>query len=403
MIRRIIPILLPFALWVLIHGCATTTVHEVSNTPMNHAQREIPEEALLDVGVLVLDTGELSREKAEEEGTNAEIRKAESHFIPVHLQYTLQRSSHWGNVQVIPTERASVDVMVKGEIIRSNGEELALKVAVTDVTGREWFQKVYKAEANDFFYEDMVIGERDAFQDLYNSIANHMIDYKEGLNVEEIQQIREISRLKFAAHIANNPYEDYLKTDKKGMVTIKRLPADNDPMLERVLKIRERDLMYVDVLNEYYEKYYARMFPDYEEWRKADLTERKAIRAIKKDAVLRKVTGILLMVAAVGLGMGDVSGTGALQATMAIIGGQVFVEGINISRETRIHAAAIQELSESFGSEMEPITMEFEGKKYELTGSAEEQYEHWQELLRKIYEAETGFPPKVPSSPIPDE
>jgi hypothetical protein len=387
----------------MFHGCATHSVHEVDTTPINYAQREIPEDALLDVGIQVFNPGELSKEDMEKEGTNAEIRKAESHFIPVHLQYTLQKSSHWGNVQVVPTEKASVDVIVKGEIIESNGEELALKVAAMDITGREWFQKVYKAEANDFFYEDIVMGERDAFQDLYNAIANHMIEYKEGLSEEEIQKIREISRLKFAVEIAKNPYEDYLKTDKKGMVSINRLPADNDPMLERVLKIRERDLMYVDVLNEYYEKYYARMFPEYEEWRKADLTERKAIRAIKKDAVVRKVAGILLMAAAVGLGMGDVNGTGALQATMAIIGGQVFIEGINISRETKIHAAAIQELSESFGTEMEPITMEFEGKKYELTGSAEEQYEQWQELLRKIYEAETGFSLNTPSSPIPDE
>ena len=401
--KRIISILLPLTILLMFHGCATHSVHEVDTTPINYAQREIPEDALLDVGIQVFNPGELSKEDMEKEGTNAEIRKAESHFIPVHLQYTLQNSSHWGNVQVVPTEKASVDVIVEGEIIESNGEELALKVAVMDITGREWFQKVYKAKANDFFYEEIVMGERDAFQDLYNAIANHMIEYKEGLSDEEIQKIREISRLKFAAEIAKNPYEGYLKTNKKGIVSINRLPADNDPMLERVLKIRERDLMYVDVLNEYYEKYYARMFPEYEEWRKADLTERKAIRAIKKDAVVRKVAGILLMAAAVGLGMGDVNGTGALQATMAIIGGQVFIEGINISRETKIHAAAIQELSESFGTEMEPITMEFEGKKYELTGSAEEQYEQWQELLRKIYEAETGFSLNTPSSPIPDE
>jgi hypothetical protein len=40
---------------------------------------------------------------------------------------------------------------------------------------------------------------------------------------------------------------------------------------------------------------------------------------------------------------------------------------------------------------MEPVVMEFQGKKYELTGSAEEQYRHWRELLRKIYYEETGF------------
>jgi hypothetical protein len=37
--------------------------------------------------------------------------------------------------------------------------------------------------------------------------------------------------------------------------------------------------------------------------------------------------------------------------------------------------------------------MEFEGKQYELTGSAEEQFKRWRELLRQIYFEETGFEP----------
>jgi hypothetical protein len=40
--------------------------------------------------------------------------------------------------------------------------------------------------------------------------------------------------------------------------------------------------------------------------------------------------------------------------------------------------------------------MEFEGKQYELTGSAEEQFTHWKKILRQIYYAETGFEPAAP-------
>ena len=40
---------------------------------------------------------------------------------------------------------------------------------------------------------------------------------------------------------------------------------------------------------------------------------------------------------------------------------------------------------------MEPVVLELEGKKYELKGSAQEQYRQWRELLLKIYRAETGF------------
>ena len=83
----------------------------------------------------------------------------------------------------------------------------------------------------------------------------------------------------------------------------------------------------------------------------------------------------------------------AIQAGLIIVGGQVIISGFNVSKEAEIHEAAIQELSESFGSEMKPVAMDFEGKKYELTGSAEEQFKQWRELLRKIYYAETGFEP----------
>ncbi len=64
-----------------------------------------------------------------------------------------------------------------------------------------------------------------------------------------------------------------------------------------------------------------------------------------------------------------------------------------------MHSAAIEELSDSFGNEMQPVTMEFEGQQYELTGSAEEQFKKWKQLLRKIYFAETGFEP----NPLPEE
>ena len=78
---------------------------------------------------------------------------------------------------------------------------------------------------------------------------------------------------------------------------------------------------------------------------------------------------------------------------MILVGTHVIISGFNVSKEAEIHEAAIQELSESFSGEMKPVVMEFEGKQYELTGSAKEQFNQWRALLRKIYFAETGFNP----------
>jgi hypothetical protein len=133
------------------------------------------------------------------------------------------------------------------------------------------------------------------------------------------------------------------------------------------------------------------MWSSYENWRKLNFEEIKAIRKIESNALKQKLLGALLVAGAIALNAGEVKNTGALQVGMILIGGQVIVNGFNVTKEAEIHSAAIKELSESFGSEMKPIVMEFEGKQYELTGSAQEQFKHWRELLRQIYITETGF------------
>jgi hypothetical protein len=62
---------------LIISGCATYSSQKVSPTAIEQAQFEIPEEQLLDVGILVFESNELTPEEAKDEGTNAEIRKAE--------------------------------------------------------------------------------------------------------------------------------------------------------------------------------------------------------------------------------------------------------------------------------------------------------------------------------------
>jgi len=376
---------------IFFSGCATYNAHEVGPTPIMHAETEIPEEQLLDVGILVFDSRELDEETAKDEGTHPEIRKAESHFIPYHLKNTLHQSSHWGAVRVLPGETNSVDLMVTGEILASNGELLVLKVEVTDASGKTWLTRTYEEEASETFYSGNIPGEKDAFQNLYNLIANDIANYKQQLSAADIEKIRTISKLKFAGDFAPDAYGGYLQKTDKQQITLNRLPADDDPMMERLLRIREREYMYVDTLNQYYDVFYNEMWPNYEDWREANLSEQKALKKIKRDAMVRQLVGALLVAGAIAMGASDMNNTGAIQAGMIIVGGQVIVDGFNISREAEIHSAAIQELSESFGNEMQPVVMEFQGKKYELTGTAEEQFKSWRELLRKIYQAETGF------------
>ena len=376
----------------LLSGCATYQAN-VGPTPIMRAQKEIPEDQLMDVGIYTFTSEEISEKEAEDEGTSNEIRKAEGHFMPYHLKNTLHQSSHWGAVRVIPAETDSMDLFVKGQIKESNGEHLTLEIEVIDATGRRWFTKKYKKEATPTSYTGNRPAEKDAYQDLYNLIANDMADFRKKLTPEDINKIRTTAKLKFAEDFAPDAFDGYLAEGKKNQTEIKRLPADGDPMMARLLKIREREYMYVDTLNEQYDVFYNEMWPSYENWRQLNMTERKAMREIKRKALTRQLLGALLVAAAIAAGSSDSSAGTAVQTGMILAGTQVIISGFNISKEAEINEAAIQELSESFGGEMQPVVMEFEGKQYELTGSAEEQFNQWRALLRKIYYSETGFEP----------
>ena len=380
-----------FLCLAVISGCASFGVQNVPPTPLYSAKSEIPEQELLDVGVVTFDSVEMTEEEAKEQGTNAQVRKAEEHFIPYHLKSTLQRSSHWGMVRVMPKESVNADVVIKGKIIESNGERLVLQVEARDATGRLWFDKKLGADATETSYAQLQPGQKDPFQALYHAVANAMAEQREKLTPDQVRNIRAVSKLKFAEEFAPDAFGRYLTTDRKEITKVNRLPADDDPMLKRLMSIREREGMFVDALNGYSENFYNGMWPSYENWRKMNLTERVAMAKVKRDAYTRIAAGVALIALGVLVGSSGDFNWPVLGGTIVLIGGQVFVSGINISSQAEMHRTAIQELSESFDNEMKPLVMEFQGKTYELTGSAEEQYRRWRELLRQIYDAETGL------------
>ena len=390
-----------YGLSLLTTGCASYNAREITPTGIQIAQYEIPEEELLDVGVVVFSSPELTEEEAEEKGTHNRVRQSEGHFIPSHVRNTLQQSAQWGAVRVLPESGDAHDVIVNGEILESNGRTLVVRITVTDATGQQWFEQVYEAEATGENYRDNIPWQKDAFQDLYNTISNEMAAYREMLTPEEVLEIRRVAKLRFARDFAPDAYGSYLAEDDDGALRPKRLPADADPMMQRLMTIREREYMFIDTLNQYYDGFYASMWPAYENWRKLDLTERLAREEVERSAWVRKVGGVLLVAAAIALEVyGGGSSSNILEGLLLLSGGQVFMSGLNISKQAEMHSAAIQELSESFGADMEPIFLDIQGQTHELSGTAQEQYRQWRKLLKEIYLRETGI---VPPDALPGE
>jgi len=279
---------------MVLAGCATTSVKSTEFVPM--VQGEAPEEEalLMDVGVMVFDPGVDEVDEDELDRTNLEIRRAESRYAPWVLTDTLQRSGNWGVVRVLPSDTSTMDIYVDGTLLLSDGEGMVMSVTVTDATGREWYSKVYEEHVSQFAYDPQQRQSHDPFQPIYNRIANDLLEYRqENLSDSDIRNVRTVAELDFAADFAPEVFGDFLRTDEDGIKQVVRLPAENDPMMERIRNIRERDHLFVDTVQDYYATYARQMREPYDVWREQAYHETMALEEAERSARRRFSTPLV--------------------------------------------------------------------------------------------------------------
>ena len=395
--------LLFFAL-VLLGGCATVPGKQVDDqvAPLM-APQEFDDHELLNVSIKVFDPGELPENVDERHGLSPEIREAEARFIPIHLKYSMQRTGYWGAVRIVPDDDNGAEVLVRGKIEFSDGESLVLTVEALDSRNVLWFRKTYAETAllNEHLATEPE--KEDTFQDLFNKIANDLAEYRNRLNPGDILEIQRVAELRYGQEMAPDVYGQYLSYDENNRLHIVHLPAAGDPMMERVRSVRSRDDMLIDAINGYYEAYYLDLWEPYANWRKFRSEEVATMREIERDALRRKVIGVAAIIGAIAIGTSsdnDSAASQTLQQVMVAGGAYSIYTGFQRSQDVVINKEVIEELGVSFSSEAEPLVVEVEGETFRLTGSAEEQYAKWREILKQIYTRETGL---ITDEAIPDQ
>jgi hypothetical protein len=199
-------------------------------------------------------------------------------------------------------------------------------------------------------------------------------------------------------------YGEHLATGEDGYVKAVRLPAENDPAVDRLRQIRERDRLVVDTLNEHYANFYYGIALPYHSWRKTAREESINYRQVKRSANLQTLMGAVVLAGSLAV---DTSSGGkqtrninrSLQAIGIQQGWNSMFGGISRRSEANIHLESIKELSESFGAEAAPMVISVDGQARRLTGTAAAQYESWRSILKQIYESETGFVEQVEEAP----
>lgn len=388
--RLIKPLMLLLVLGTLA-GCSTKTIKSTTVTPLADDTQTIAESELLDIGIGIFDPGLDDIAPNREELTFADVRLAETQYVSYMLAQTLQSSGDWGVVRVVPGDLSYYDLAVTGMILQSDGERMILQVKVTDTTGRVWIDKEYDEVVSQYSYDPRVSRNQDSFQGLYNKIANDILAFRQqNMQSEDLANIRTIGRIKFASTFAPQVFDQYLSTNGRGITTITRLPAANDPLLTRIDNIRERDYLFVDALQDHYGNYYRQMAGPYNEFRKMSYEE--VMKYDKLRAASRR--NMVLGVAAILGGLvATQSSSNAVQYSAyggLFGGGYLIKDAFNKRDEAQMQVEALAELGNSLEAEIAPRTIELEERVVTLSGTVESQYAQWREILADIYANETG-------------
>jgi len=377
-------------LCLLLQGCAVSRTVEYEDVELQAAAAEVPPQALLDVGIMIFDPGiPESIEKQEKDMVFPEVRRAEARYMPYHLKGTLERSGYWGSVWVVPEASDAMDLIVSGRVEQSDGYNVKLRVGAWDASGREWLNKEYKTQVPAKAYSQYRDPAQDPYQNIYNEIANDLLEARDKLNTKELATVREIANLRYAADLVPDAFSGYLQKGKDDTWEIIRLPAEDDPMMARLDAVREREYTLVDSLNEYYAGMYYDLSVPYEDWRKVSREESLRYQEVKRSARLRQLLGAAAILGAIAY-EGSGGSNSAITMTGVIAGVEGLKSGFGLSTEADLHKDSIRELGQSFDAEAQPLVVEVEGQTRRLTGSAEQKYQEWRRILREIYAAETG-------------
>ena len=389
--------LLILTLCLLGTGCSVNEVIVAEETELVVASSPVEEARLLDIGIVELLPGIDEDNESRKSGVFEEIRFAETKYLAYHLKTTLQGTGHWGAVRVIPSRQAFTDVVISGDIEKSDGEFVTLSITVDDAAGRHWFSKTYEAQTGITSYSDRRDRRLDPYQKIFNDIANDLQVFVSQMPPKVLEQTRQISELQFFADMSPLAYGQHLDTGEDGIVNIVRLPAENDPTVARLRQIRERDRLVVDTLNEHYANFYYGIAMPYRNWRKVSRQESVAYRQVKRSARMQTLVGVVVLAGSLAVDANNSSSSRqrrvnrSLQYMGISEGLNRIIGGIARSNDADSHIAAIAELSESFGAQAAPMVVSVEGQERRLTGTAEAQYEGWRRMLKEIYQAETGF------------
>jgi hypothetical protein len=337
---------------------------------------QVPHEnALLEVGVKVFGTAQKEAEEYEiGDWVFDEIIQKETQFLPHLLKNTLVDSGQWGAIRVVPENDPSLDLIVEGQIIQSDGETLELQIRAIDSTGREWLNRTYADQSIQEEYPESTrftldntfdaINFVDPFQDIYNRIANDLQAVRTSLGEQTLADLNLVTDLLYASDLSPDTFSGSVKENEDGLLIVDTLPALNDPMMARVAEMKYRHHLFIDTVDEYYQTLYEDIQPAYVLWRRYSIDQITEIETSQQEA-----------------GRGNYGGSSGFLALS---------QRYDRFKWSKIFEREFNDLAAGFNNELAPAFLELNSQVFGLTGTMEQQYREWRGILRRLFELENG-------------
>ncbi len=321
----------------------------------------------LNISITVFDPGvPIDRSLHRDLQVFPRIRRIESLFLPFVLRETLTATGTFGAVRVVPEPDTGAELLITGTVQRSDGQSLELQLQAVDASGREWINAVYAGKAPES-YESTSAGVA-SYQGLYDRVAGDLLAAQEALDADELGKIIAISAMRHARQLAPSAFSEYLENGPSGKFSLKRLPARDDPMLERINRIRSVEYVMTDAIDEKFRGLHAEIASTYDLWRqyrrdyaKYQSDERERQRNYESDAP-----------------------RGSYEALLA---------RYNSYKWDRLMAQEQEKWAVGFNNEVGPTVMAMEARVAEIAGWVDQNYAEWTRLLTEIFALETGSAP----------
>lgn len=280
------------------------------------------------------------------------IREIESMFLPFVLRQTLVDSGDWGAVRVVPEADTASELLITGTIVHSDGETLAVELRAVDARGHEWTNDIYTTQSD--------------FNDLYAGFLVDLQTARGGFDDKTLRNIVGTSLMRYSAELAPDAFDGYIEMQPDGSVKLLRLPAEGDPMLARIQRIRSVEYVMTDSIDQKFRELHEEVDSVYEIWRKY----RRWYTNFKAEEAQRN----------------QFSKTNADGGTYEAI-----KQSYDNYRMDRLAAQEQDKWTVGFNNEMEPIIEKMEERIAEMNGWVEDGYVEWARILDELFEIESGL------------